>query len=96
MGRHAAGLAVVGVVEGAVLPHHGAHGPHAGDMVAPASWAAGDRHPLDARLFQALQRGVGVGRQAAFGGQRVVDVGQDDANRRGDGQRQLGRASGRE
>ncbi|MNI82492.1 hypothetical protein D3C73_1392150 [compost metagenome] len=87
MGRHAAGLAVIGVVERAVFPHHRAHRPHAGDMVAPAGRAAGNGHDLDTGRLQALQRGVGVGRQAAFGGQRVVDVGQDDANRRRHGQR---------
>jgi len=49
-------------------------------VVTPAGGAAGDGHDLDAGLFQAFKRGVRVGRQAAFGGQRVVDVGQDDAD----------------
>ncbi len=63
--------------ERSVLPHHPIHRPHARDVVAPPRRPARHRNHLEAGGVQALQRRVGGGGQAAFCGERVVDVGED-------------------
>jgi polyphosphate kinase 2 len=75
-GAQLAAGGVVPHVEGAVFADHAVHRPHARKVVAPAGGPAGDRDHAQAGAVQRVQRLVGRGGEPAFGGQRVVDVGQ--------------------
>ena len=66
-------------VERAVLADDGIHRPHPRDVVAPAGRATGDGHDDPAGIVQAFERAIGAGSELAVRCQRVVDVGQHEA-----------------
>ena len=61
-------------VKGAVLAHHRIHRPHARDVIAPASRAAGYRHGAFAGCLQPLERSIGLRGEFARRGEGVIDV----------------------
>jgi len=72
---------VVAHEERTVLAHHRIHRPRPRDVIAPAGGPSGDRDHQLAGGTQAAQCRVGRGRELPMGGDRVVDVGKNAADR---------------
>ena len=77
--QHAA-FAVAAEIEPAILADHAVDGPHPRHLIAPAGRRRGDDDDLQRRAPQPLQRRIGGDGQAAFMGERLVHVGQDETH----------------
>jgi hypothetical protein len=69
---------VIDEIEGAVFTDHAVHGPHAGDMVAPAGGTTGHRHHCNSGIPQPVQCTIGIRPQLAIAGNGIVDIRQQD------------------
>ena len=73
-------MVVVAKIKGAIFSDQSVNRPHAGDVVAPAGRATGDRHHPDPGILKPLNGAVSGGRQPPGHGQGVVDIGEHIAD----------------
>ena len=79
--RQPARTRVVAHVEGAVFADDSIDRPHSRDVIAPTCGPARDRHDDPSVRMQSLERAVGERRDPAVRRERVVDIGEHEANR---------------
>src|SRR5207248_77403 len=77
--RHPPRRPVVAEIKCAVLADHRGDRPEARDEVAPAGRPAGHRNDREPGLRQPLERRIGGGAETTIAGQRVIDIGKDEA-----------------